>query len=98
MFADERLHHLDAFWVINNGALDAMAREEILGAEKGLVLTDDDSWNLVEQRGSGAHDTRAQRTHQNETVPVGAASGVADAHHLRMRSGIAGLHTEIVAA
>src|SRR5207248_1416606 len=98
MLADECLHHLDTFGIIDHSALHAMARKKVLGAEEGLVLSDNDAGNFVEQSGSGAHDAWAQGADQSEAMPVSAAPSIADADDFCVGSGIAGLHAKIMSA
>jgi hypothetical protein len=91
-------HELDAIAIVEYDKLHSALSEQVFCAHEIPVLAYDNSWNAVEQRRSGAHDARAQGTDERQCGPVAAPSGIANADDLSVRSGIAGLHAEIVSA
>src|SRR5215471_16900917 len=94
----ESLHHLDALRVLKNAAFDSISGEQLFSAFEVLIFADDHFRNLVQQRGSAAHDARAERADQHQLVPVPAASGVADADHFTVSRGVASLNSQIATA
>ena len=66
----EGLHHLYAGRVLHHLHLHALPRHHALreGAEVD-VLAHDDSPDLVEEGGAGAHDAGGEGRHQGQTLP-----------------------------
>ena len=96
MGLDKCAHHFDALRIIQYTALHAVGRKKIFCAFECLVFADDDSWNFIEQCGARTHDAGTQGADQEQFVPVGSASGIADANYLGVSGGIASLDPQIV--
>src|SRR5262249_22905270 len=96
MIANELAHECNAGRVFDHHEIHAMLPEKIFCAHEVLILTHDDARDSVQQRGSGAHDAGAKRTHQGQLGPVAAAASIADADDLGVGRWIASLHPKIM--
>lgn len=97
MLALEALHERPTARIINVDHLDAAGAEEILFSRECLALADDESGDLVQEDGAGAHDARAERRRHGQAMPVAPAPGVAHAGRFAVGGGVAFLDTEVVA-
>src|SRR2546430_17531020 len=61
MTCDECPHHIDTGRIVDDGQFNAAAAQELLFAEEGRVLADDDAGNAVEENGAAAHRAGRER-------------------------------------
>src|SRR5215471_15281151 len=98
MGLDKIPHHLNTFRILKYNALHSVGSKKFFSAFEIMVFADDHSGNFVEQACSRTHDARAQSAYQDEFVPIGPPSSVANANHFCVRRRIASLDTQIMAS
>src|SRR5712691_11385972 len=98
MIADEFFHEPDARRILQYLEADAARFEELLLAEEGLVLTDDDARDAVEENRAAAHRARRKRRVQDRVAIHGRrmSSRILEGVHLPVQDGAPLLHTAIV--
>src|SRR5438270_5019689 len=98
MGVDEARHNLNTFVILKDGYLNAIAAHVILGAEEILVLANDDARDFVEHHGAAAHRTGREGGVDAAVLidASGQAAGIAQAVHLSVIDGTAGLHAAVM--
>jgi hypothetical protein len=97
---NEVRHQLDASRILQNFDFDAARAQVILGSQESFVLTGNHARDFIEHDRAAAHGAgRESRIERAVAIYAGReAAGVAQAIHLAVIDGAAGLHASVVAA
>ena len=93
MRGDELAHHSDTFSIVENDDAGAVLLEQILSAFEVTILSDDDPWDAIKQRGARTHNAGTQSADQGQLRPISSAARMAKANGFCMRRGISTLNS-----
>ena len=98
MRGDELAHHSDTFSIVENDDPSTVLPEQMLGAFEVLILSDDDPWDTIKQRGARTHNAGTQSADKGQLRPVSPAACIAKADAFGVRCRISTLNSQIVPA